>query len=117
MQIPLCAPYGVYLYMLTIIASAYELYVDMSSDEPTVTKVGSSQSDSPGETTQTSKAARFKNTFSQKDVKVHFVGAWYVKSVLAWMSRPRDSDKMPGIQFRRLELHEGSTCSRRLLKG
>ena len=34
-------------------------------------------------------AKRFKDTFSRKDVKVHFLGAWYVSTpvVLMHMSR------------------------------
>jgi len=61
--------------------SAFELYADLESDEPTVTQVG--QVDSPGEM---SMAKRFKSAFSHKDVKVHFVGAWcMVHSLLVWM--------------------------------
>ena len=65
-----------------IFFSAYELYADLKSDEPTVTQVG--QVDSSGEM---SMAKRFKSAFSHKDVKVHFVGAWYtVLSLLVWIS-------------------------------
>ena len=56
-----------------IIFSAYELYADLESDKPTVTQVG--QVESSGEM---SMAKRFKSAFSHKDVKVHFVGAWYM---------------------------------------
>ena len=53
--------------------SAYELYADPKSDIPTVTRVGSS-----GMAGKMSMAQRFKETFSYEDVRVHFVGAWYV---------------------------------------
>ena len=54
--------------------SAYELYSDPESDLPsTVARVGSS-----GTEKNSSIAQRFKETFSYEDVKVHFVGAWYV---------------------------------------
>ncbi|KAF8901488.1 WD40-repeat-containing domain protein [Gymnopilus junonius] len=51
---------------------AYELYADPKSDEleVEVTEVG----ESGGE--KMSMAERFKRAFSQKGVKVHFVGAW-----------------------------------------
>ena len=52
--------------------SAYELYSDSESEERNATQVGFNT-----EPTM-SAAARFKNAFSYKDVKVHFVGAWYV---------------------------------------
>ncbi len=66
----------------SIIFSAYELYADLKSDEATVTQVG--QVESPGEM---SMAKRFKSAFSHKDVKVHFVGAWYmILSLLVWIS-------------------------------
>jgi hypothetical protein len=57
--------------------SAYELYADPKSDVPTVTRVGLSRTDG-----KMSMAQRFKETFSYEDVKVHFVGAWYVMAVL-----------------------------------
>ena len=50
--------------------SAFELYAGPKSDLPTVTRVGSSQ------TEKMSMAQRFKETFSYEDVRVHFVGAW-----------------------------------------
>ena len=53
--------------------SAYELYADPKSDIPTVTRVGSS-----GMAGKMSMAQRFKETFSYEDIRVHFVGAWYV---------------------------------------
>jgi hypothetical protein len=53
--------------------SAYELYADFGSDEPTVTQADRKE---PGQTV----AGRFKSAFSHKDVKVHFVGAWYAFS-------------------------------------
>jgi len=46
-----------------ILSSAYELYADPESD---------------GQVGDISMAERFKSTFSHKDVKVHFVGAWYM---------------------------------------
>jgi len=56
--------------------SAYELYADPKSDIPTVTRVGSS-----GTAGKMSMAQRFKETFSYEDVRVHFVGAWYVMAI------------------------------------
>jgi len=57
--------------------SAYELYADPESDVPdTVTRVGSSEKEK-----NVSMAQRFKETFSYEDVKVHFVGAWYVIAI------------------------------------
>jgi len=57
--------------MLIAVFSAYELYCDPRSDEPTqATQVGSQKT--------ISMADRFKNAFSHKAVRVHFVGAWYV---------------------------------------
>ena len=59
-----------------ILSSAYELYADPESD---------GQVESLGEI---SMAKRFKNTFSHKDVKVHFVGAWYmILSLLVRISK------------------------------
>ncbi|KIM34905.1 hypothetical protein M413DRAFT_32925 [Hebeloma cylindrosporum] len=51
---------------------AYELYSDPKSHLRKAAQVGSSQKQ---EKTMTM-AERFKNAFSYKDVKVHFVGAW-----------------------------------------
>jgi len=48
--------------------SAYELYSDPKSDDA-MSGVGSLK--------KMSKAQRFKEVFSYKDVRVHFVGAWY----------------------------------------
>ena len=56
--------------------SAYELYADPKSDVPTVTRVGSSRMAG-----KMSMAQRFKETFSYEDVRVHFVGAWYVMAI------------------------------------
>ncbi len=54
------------------LSSAYDLYSDSDSEERNATQVGFN-------TEPTMSAAdRFKNAFSYKDVKVHFVGAWYV---------------------------------------
>ena len=53
-----------------MVFSAYELYRDPRTDKPTkATQVGSQKA--------ISMADRFKNAFSHKGVKVHFVGAWY----------------------------------------
>jgi hypothetical protein len=61
--------------------SSLVLYADKRSDNLTVTKVGSSPASQ-----MMSMADHFKSTFSHKDVKVHFVGAWYVKPVWSfWM--------------------------------
>jgi len=57
-----------------MIFSAYELYADPKSDLRTATRVGS-------RTEKMSMAQRFKETFSYEDVKVHFVGAWYVTAI------------------------------------
>lgn len=80
--------------------SAYELYCDPESDKASrsVTKVGSQSSTTlpklsifkrfknlftnkvsePPTNQNVSMAEWFKRAFSQKNVKVHFVGAWYV---------------------------------------
>lgn len=55
-----------------MIFSAYELYADLESGKPSVTQVGQTESQ------DVSMAQRFKNAFSHKVVKVHFVGAWCV---------------------------------------
>ena len=78
MQIPLCAQNIAYLIIRSSVTfSAYELYVDPKSDEvsSSVTRVGLPQTK---QETFTSSAERFKRAFSYKDVRVHFVGAWYV---------------------------------------
>ena len=57
--------------------SAYELYSDPATDLPDkVARVGSSKT-----AKNVSMAQRFKETFSYEDVKVHFVGAWYVMAI------------------------------------
>ncbi|KJA24886.1 hypothetical protein HYPSUDRAFT_452805, partial [Hypholoma sublateritium FD-334 SS-4] len=50
---------------------AFELYSDPESDKTEVTQVGLLQNQE-----KMSSAERFKETFSYKDVKVHFVGVW-----------------------------------------
>jgi hypothetical protein len=52
--------------------SAYELYADLESGKASVTQVGQIESQ------EVSMAQRFKNAFSHKAVKVHFVGVWCV---------------------------------------
>ena len=84
MQIPLCVQISHTLLFddhFYIIFSAYELYVDPKSDEvsSSVTHVGSPQAK---QEIPTSCAERFKRAFSYKDVRVHFVGAWYVIHIL-----------------------------------
>ena len=59
--------------------------MDPKSDKHIATEVGSQ--------VKMTMADRFKNAFSHKDVKVHFVGAWYVIFVISvWipllMTRP-----------------------------
>lgn len=84
---------------LTGFVSAYELYSDPNSDKPKVAQVGSQE--------KMSMAARFKSAFSHKDVKVHFVGAWYVHIDLLNTFMLITS----GILFRPLGLHVESACS------
>ncbi|KDR76655.1 hypothetical protein GALMADRAFT_139557 [Galerina marginata CBS 339.88] len=50
---------------------AFQLYADPKSDDLTASRVGSADTQR-----KLSSADRFKQTFSYKDVKVHFVGAW-----------------------------------------
>lgn len=70
--------------------SAYEIYADFKSgsDEPSSRSQTHPSSDPKPSQARDSKlqstAERFKNTFS-RDVKVHFVGAWYV--VHSWVTR------------------------------
>ena len=55
-----------------------------------------------------SMAERFKETFSYKDVTVHFVGAWYVTPNLPfWTSFP--DDRIVGILSRLLGLRVVTT--------
>ncbi|CAA7268966.1 unnamed protein product [Cyclocybe aegerita] len=70
---------------------AYELYADSAGDKKTANKVGYSKSDDEG--SNTSKAERFKSTFSRGDVKVHFVGAWDTVSSIGIV---RGSPMLPG---------------------
>ncbi|KJA23446.1 hypothetical protein HYPSUDRAFT_137751 [Hypholoma sublateritium FD-334 SS-4] len=51
--------------------SAYELYADPKSDSQPATRVGSQTPEK-----MSSASERFKQAFSYKNVKVHFVGAW-----------------------------------------
>lgn len=53
------------------------------------------------EKTPMSSAERFKNAFSYKDVKVHFVGAWYVVFILAISACLRNF-KLSGTLFLQL---------------
>ncbi|KAJ2935963.1 hypothetical protein H1R20_g1129, partial [Candolleomyces eurysporus] len=52
-----------------ILASAFELYADPKSGEHQAAQVGSTDE-------QVSMAQRFKEAFSRKNVRVHFVGVW-----------------------------------------
>jgi len=47
-------------------------------------------------------AERFKETFSYKDVTVHFVGAWYVTPNLPLFWTPFPDDRIAGILSRLL---------------
>lgn len=99
MQIPLCALNNMFpLVNELIIFSAYELYCDPDSDKPSslVTPIGSPETQrnfslverfmllfsNKAEDAQTQEnttmAERFKGAFAHKNVRVHFVGAWYV---------------------------------------
>ena len=66
------------LSFLNKLFSAYELYADPKSDIQleTVTQVVFQNKKETQE--KMSSAERFKKAFSYKNVKVHFVGAWYV---------------------------------------
>jgi hypothetical protein len=52
-------------------------------------------------------AERFKHAFSNKNVKVHFVGAWYV--LFAFLDTPAD-DLILGIPFHPLALLGKNRC-------
>ena len=105
MQIPLCALNNMFpLVNELIIFSAYELYCDPDSDKPSslVTRIGSPETQrtfslverfkllfsnkakdaQPQE--NTTMAERFKGAFAHKNVRVHFVGAWYVIPTLTF---------------------------------
>ena len=69
------------------ILSAYELYADPEG--------GATLADS------------FKKTFSN-DVKVHFVGAWWVIRVVT--TENKTTDGALGILFRQLGVHLGNSC-------
>ena len=105
MQIPLCALNNMFpLVNELIIFSAYELYCDPDSDKPSslVTRIGSPETQrelslaqrfmllfsNKIEDTQTQEnttmADRFKSAFAHKNVRVHFVGAWYVIPTLTF---------------------------------
>ncbi|KIK04380.1 hypothetical protein K443DRAFT_4683 [Laccaria amethystina LaAM-08-1] len=58
---------------------AYELYVNPKSGERPASDVG----DTDGQEDNMTMAARFKNAFSNENVKVHFVGAWDTVSSIA----------------------------------
>ena len=57
------------------IYSAYELYADPKSGGHPVRNVGSQDANGQEHLTM---ADHFKKTFSNENVKVHFVGAWCV---------------------------------------
>ena len=68
-----CASPNLYpSHTLIYVFSAYELYADPTSDIP---PVGSQETDGQE---NLSKAGHFKKTFSNENVKVHFVGAWCI---------------------------------------
>ena len=66
--------------------SAYELYADPKSGGHPVRNVGSEDTDGQKRPTM---ADHFKKTFSNENVKVHFVGAWCVIKI---MTTQRQSD-------------------------
>ena len=77
MQIPLCVSHPICTLFVDSLnnLSAYELYADLKSGGRPVSNVGSH--DTVGQELPTM-ADRFKKAFSNKNVKVHFVGAWCV---------------------------------------
>lgn len=85
--------------------SAYELYADSKSDERTATEVGSQE--------PMSMAERFKKAFSHKDVRVHFVGAWYVIFSLPYSV----NYQVLGTPFRPLVLPVENECYHGQLMG
>jgi len=91
--------------MLIVIFSAYELYRDSGNDSDKAKnpkQVGSQK--------KISMADRFKNAFSHKGVRVHFVGAWCVISALP----PNLCLRMgSGIRYHPSGLYVGARCSRR----
>jgi hypothetical protein len=62
------------LWLATLISWLYSLLWFKSSSRSTSSTVANQSS------SKTSKADRFKEVFSRKDVKVHFVGAWCIIS-------------------------------------
>lgn len=105
MQIPLCALNNTFLLVNElIIFSAYELYCDPDSDKPSsfVTRIGSpetqrnfslaerfkllfsSKAEGAPPQENTTMAERLKSAFAHKNVRVHFVGAWYVIPTLTF---------------------------------
>lgn len=98
MQIPLCVWFLEFLNcnLFNTLSSAYELYADPKSDLKRVTRVGSQTQE------KMSSAERFKKAFSYKDVKVHFVGAWYVTIIQAVWKHLKEGNS-PGTLFRQLE--------------
>ena len=78
-----------------------------------MTGVGSSKTQDEKKMTM---AERFKKAFSYKDVKVHFVGAWYVIHKLPFWTLCADED-ISGTPFRLLELRVERTYSLEQLTG
>jgi len=52
-------------------------------------------------------AERFKRAFSHKNVKVHFVGAWYV---IFYLDCVKIHDEFPGTRCHQLALHVERIC-------
>ena len=68
-------PISILLIVLIYVFSAYKLYADPKSGGRPVSSVGFQDTDSQEHPTM---AGRFKKTFSNENVKVHFVSAWSV---------------------------------------
>ena len=73
-----CASPNLYAsHKVIYVFSAYELYADPKSGERRANDVGGTDDQE-----HTTMAARFKNAFSNENVKVHFVGAWCVIQIM-----------------------------------
>ena len=94
------------------ITSAYELFADLGN-RARASANGRINIDSEGKARDAAKdpknpevmATRFKDTFSRRDVKVHFLGAWYV-SVFLVLFVPESVMFGIGIPFLPLALSE-----------
>ena len=73
-----------------IIFSAFERYADPKNEELTVPKetTAFSRKNNKPSPAKMLTAERFKIAYSHRDVRVHFVGAWYVLVTLPFQIPP-----------------------------